>query len=244
MTFAEFIDAATERLKAVQGRIAQRQEFSSDGARGGSPSRAPGPVPLPVRPPRQHPHAGAGAGSFVPNSPGTWRALETREPPDTALETALEIVTELLGRSAPAAEGRESGLGSRAREDGRIAPMSLSPRQPASLFQSARGPARRGRGLAHALRREDGERGKGALLRVHPDGEEIFCREAYRDAEGVLAHLTNVGALLEEMLTLSELTRLEIHGPAEELARLRAPLAHLPVQWFEVVRRLVRPGSA
>ena len=76
------------------------------------------------------------------------------------------------------------------------------------------------------------------------DGQEIFCREAYADAEGTLAHLTNVGALLEEMLTLSELTRLEIHGPAEELARLRAPLAHLPVQWFEVVRRLVRPGLA
>ena len=43
---------------------------------------------------------------------------------------------------------------------------------------------------------------------------EAHCREGYADAESVLAHLDNVGALLEEMLGFAKLTRLEIHGPA------------------------------
>ncbi len=64
------------------------------------------------------------------------------------------------------------------------------------------------------------------------NGDEVFCREAYVDAEGALAHLTNVGALLDRMLTLSSLTRLEIHGPAAELAKLKGPLGHLNPAWF------------
>lgn len=66
------------------------------------------------------------------------------------------------------------------------------------------------------------------------NGYEIFCREGYTDAEGVLAHLENVGALLKEMLTMSDLTRVEVHGPAAELERLKAPLAHLNPAWFAV----------
>lgn len=64
------------------------------------------------------------------------------------------------------------------------------------------------------------------------NGDEVFCREAYADAEGTLAHLSNVGALLDRMLTLSDLIRLEIHGPAAELALLREPLAKLNPAWF------------
>ena len=64
------------------------------------------------------------------------------------------------------------------------------------------------------------------------NGDEVFCREAYVGAHGVLAHLTNVGALLDRMLTLSSLTRLEIHGPAEELAKLKGPLGSLKPVWF------------
>jgi hypothetical protein len=30
------------------------------------------------------------------------------------------------------------------------------------------------------------------------NGDEVFCREGYTDAEGVLAHLDNVGALLQK----------------------------------------------
>ncbi len=64
------------------------------------------------------------------------------------------------------------------------------------------------------------------------DGHMAHCREGYADAEGVLTHLQNVGALLEEALTMAELARLEIHGPGGELAKLREPLAHLKPQFF------------
>ena len=64
------------------------------------------------------------------------------------------------------------------------------------------------------------------------NGDEVFCREAYADAGGVLAHLENVGALLGEMLKLSDLARLEIHGPAAELEKLKGPLAEFKPAWF------------
>lgn len=60
----------------------------------------------------------------------------------------------------------------------------------------------------------------------------IFCREAYAGAEAALAHLQNVGDLLAEGLKIAQLVRLEIHGPAEELDKMRAPLAHLPAVWY------------
>jgi hypothetical protein len=33
------------------------------------------------------------------------------------------------------------------------------------------------------------------------DGDQAHCREGYRDAAGILAHLENVGPLLDEALT-------------------------------------------
>lgn len=64
------------------------------------------------------------------------------------------------------------------------------------------------------------------------NGDVVHCREAYRDAEGLLAHLENVGDLLQEGLQIAELTRLEIHGPEEELAKLREPLGELSPAFF------------
>ena len=66
------------------------------------------------------------------------------------------------------------------------------------------------------------------------NGDEILCREGYIDADGVLAHLDNVGVLLAEMLKIADLTRVEVHGPAEELEKLKGPLAHLNPAWFTV----------
>jgi quinol monooxygenase YgiN len=66
------------------------------------------------------------------------------------------------------------------------------------------------------------------------NGEEMFCREAYQSAEGLLAHVENIGALLAEMLKMADLIRFEVHGPAEELEKLKAPLAHLNPKWFTV----------
>jgi hypothetical protein len=64
------------------------------------------------------------------------------------------------------------------------------------------------------------------------NGDEVFCREGYVGAAGTLAHLENVGPVLGKMLQISELTRLEFHGPAEELDQMREPLAHLGAAWF------------
>lgn len=64
------------------------------------------------------------------------------------------------------------------------------------------------------------------------DGDEAHCREGYVDGAGLLAHLENVGALLQEALTIADITRLEVHGPEAELAQLREPLADLGPQFF------------
>ncbi len=64
------------------------------------------------------------------------------------------------------------------------------------------------------------------------DRDIAHCREGYENAEAALGHLDNVGALLEEALKIADLIRLEIHGPEEELARLREPLAKLNPQFF------------
>lgn len=64
------------------------------------------------------------------------------------------------------------------------------------------------------------------------NGDQVHCREAYEDADGALAHLANVGALLGEALKIAELTRLEIHGVEEELAKLREPLAAFNPAYF------------
>lgn len=70
--------------------------------------------------------------------------------------------------------------------------------------------------------------------------DQIFCREGYAGAAAVLTHLENVGELLGRMLTMADLTRLELHGPAAEIDQLRAPLAHLQPAFFVVQCGLVR----
>lgn len=65
-------------------------------------------------------------------------------------------------------------------------------------------------------------------------GDKMHCREGYADGDGALAHLDNVGALLQEFLGsgMAELTELQIHGPEKELAKLREPLKDLnPSYW-------------
>lgn len=64
------------------------------------------------------------------------------------------------------------------------------------------------------------------------NGDEVFCREAYTSAEGVQAHVANVGALLQRFMALADLTRFEVHGPAEELEKLKGPLGVLNPTWF------------
>jgi quinol monooxygenase YgiN len=63
-------------------------------------------------------------------------------------------------------------------------------------------------------------------------GDEVFCREAYIGADGLLDHLANVGPLLDPLMKLADLTRVEVHGPAAELEQLKGPLGQLNPVWF------------
>ncbi len=63
-------------------------------------------------------------------------------------------------------------------------------------------------------------------------GDVVFCREAYIGAAGALEHLVNVDEEIAAMLKISDLTRIEIHGPAEDLEKLHVPLADLKPVWF------------
>jgi len=64
------------------------------------------------------------------------------------------------------------------------------------------------------------------------NGDALFCREAYEDAEGLLAHIDNVGGLLAEMMKMADLTRLEVHGTEMEVEKLKKPLAELKPVFF------------
>jgi len=70
------------------------------------------------------------------------------------------------------------------------------------------------------------------------DGDIVHCREGYDDAAALLAHLDNVGALLQETLKIADIARLEVHAPAAEIEKLRTPLAALKPQFF-----VLEPGG-
>lgn len=64
------------------------------------------------------------------------------------------------------------------------------------------------------------------------NSQEVHCRQGYLDAEGFLEHVANVRHLFEEALTISDCSRLAIHGPEDELEKLREPMAGIPIQYF------------
>jgi hypothetical protein len=68
-----------------------------------------------------------------------------------------------------------------------------------------------------------------------------FCRESFLNAEGVIAHLQNIEALFKEGLCkYGELVSLQIHGPKEELDKLRrhAMIEEMCPEFYELM-----PGS-
>ncbi len=65
-------------------------------------------------------------------------------------------------------------------------------------------------------------------------GDVVFCREGYADADALLSHLENVGPVLGEFLKMAAVLRVEVHGPAAELEKLKSALAHLRPEWFEL----------
>lgn len=66
------------------------------------------------------------------------------------------------------------------------------------------------------------------------DGDLVHCRESYRNAQALLAHLANVDDIISEALKIATLARVEVYGPAGELDQLRGPLADLKPQFFTV----------
>lgn len=64
------------------------------------------------------------------------------------------------------------------------------------------------------------------------DGDEFHCREGYGNADGALAHLGNIDPLLKDLLGMADITRLEIHGVAAELDKLREPVKSFGPRWF------------
>lgn len=64
------------------------------------------------------------------------------------------------------------------------------------------------------------------------DGELAHCREGFEDAAALLAHIENLRPILHEMGEVSDLVRMEVHGPATELARLGNALAGMCPQYF------------
>ena len=65
-------------------------------------------------------------------------------------------------------------------------------------------------------------------------GDSMFCREAYEGAQGVFEHMDNVGEMLGKVFECADLEKLEIHGPAAELAKLKEPLQDLNPTYYEI----------
>jgi len=63
-------------------------------------------------------------------------------------------------------------------------------------------------------------------------GQKAHCREGYRSAAGVLAHLENVNELLGKALQIASIERLEVHAPAADVAALEGPLKELGPTFF------------
>lgn len=72
-------------------------------------------------------------------------------------------------------------------------------------------------------------------------GDVLHCREAYVGGEGLLTHLGNVDAHIQEMLKISDLIRVEVHGPADELEKVKEPLAPLNPTYFEFICGIGKP---
>ncbi len=66
------------------------------------------------------------------------------------------------------------------------------------------------------------------------DGSNAKCREGYRSAKDVLAHLALVDTPLKKALGVADLECLEVHGPKEEVDVLREALKDLKVDYYEM----------
>lgn len=64
------------------------------------------------------------------------------------------------------------------------------------------------------------------------NGAKAICREGYDCAEGFLEHLQNVDVPLKAAIEVSDIVRIEVHGPASEVDKLREPLKSFPAVFW------------
>jgi hypothetical protein len=63
-------------------------------------------------------------------------------------------------------------------------------------------------------------------------GDRGVCKEGYRSAEAFLKHLQNVDSPLKKALEVASISKIEVHGPAAQIAQLKAPLQDFPVEYW------------
>ncbi len=63
-------------------------------------------------------------------------------------------------------------------------------------------------------------------------GNELCCREAYKNADAVKAHLDNCGPALGEFMKIAKLLRIEVHGPAADLEQLKEAFAAFNPEYY------------
>lgn len=64
------------------------------------------------------------------------------------------------------------------------------------------------------------------------NGDIAHCREGFKDAQALLAHIENLTPIIGQMGTVSDLIKIEIHGIETELAQLREPLSNMNPDYF------------
>jgi len=68
------------------------------------------------------------------------------------------------------------------------------------------------------------------------DGDTLHCREAYRDADAVAAHLANVGPCIAKLLEadVGKMDSISIYGPAAELEKVKPGTAKFGTKYFAI----------
>jgi len=64
------------------------------------------------------------------------------------------------------------------------------------------------------------------------NGDIAHCREGFKDAQALLAHIENLKPIVGEMTKVADLIKIEIHGTETELAILREPLKGMNPDYF------------
>jgi len=65
--------------------------------------------------------------------------------------------------------------------------------------------------------------------------DSACCKEGYTSAQAFLDHLQNVDGPLKQALKVSDITKIEAHGTAAELEKLKEPLKDFPVTFWAYV---------